>query len=51
MVNMPHNYWLKYFMNQGCNVVVWNYRGYGNAKGSPTPSNVKSDALKILKFL
>ena len=38
-------------MNQGCNVVVWNYRGYGNAKGSPTPSNVKSDALKILKFL
>ena len=25
MVNYPHNFWLKYFMNHGNNVVVWNY--------------------------
>lgn len=29
MVNYPHNFWLKYFMNHGSNVVIWNYRGYG----------------------
>ena len=25
MVNYFHNYWLKYFMSTGNNVVIWNY--------------------------
>lgn len=51
MVNMPHNFWLKMFMNLGCNVVIWNYRGFGVAKGTPSPANVRSDGESILNFL
>ena len=51
MVNYPHNFWLKYFMNHGNNVVVWNYRGYGACKGSPNPYNIKRDGEAVVKFL
>jgi len=51
MVNQPHNYWLKFFMNNGCNVVVWNYRGYGACSGTPSPSNIRADGLCLYKFL
>lgn len=50
MVNYPHNFWLKYFMNLGNNVVVWNYRGYGSNKGSPTPYNIKRDGEAVVNF-
>lgn len=50
MVNYPHNFWLKYFMNQGNNVIVWNYRGYGACKGSPDPYNIKRDGEAIVKY-
>lgn len=50
MVNYPHNFWLKYFMNHGNNVVVWNYRGYGCSKGSPNPYNIKRDGESVLEF-
>ena len=50
MVNYPHNYWLKYFMNKGNNVVVWNYRCYGSAKGTPTPYNIKRDGEAVVEF-
>ena len=38
-------------MNNGCNVVVWNYRGYGGAKGSPTPKNIRWDGMAVYKFV
>ena len=50
MVNYPHNFWLKYFMNHGNNVVVWNYRGYGSNKGSPCPNNIKRDGEAVVRF-
>ena len=50
MVNYPHNFWLKYFMNHGNNVIVWNYRGYGACKGSPDPYNIKRDGEAIVNF-
>jgi alpha/beta superfamily hydrolase len=37
MINYPHAYYLKYFLNKQINVVVWNYRGYGRTKGDPSP--------------
>jgi alpha/beta superfamily hydrolase len=37
MINSPHAFYLKLFLNKGNNVFVWNYRGYGRTKGSPTP--------------
>ena len=51
MVNYPHNFWLKYFMNHGSNVVAWNYRGYGCSKGSPDPYNIKRDGEAVIKFI
>lgn len=50
MVNYPHNFWLKYFMNHGNNVIAWNYRGYGWSKGSPDPYNIKRDGEAVIEF-
>lgn len=38
MINYPHAYYLKYFLNKNMNVLVWNYRGYGRTKGRPEPA-------------
>jgi len=51
MVNYPHNFWLKYFMNHGCNVVIWNYRGYGCAKGTPNPKNLQDDGQALYEYI
>ena len=29
--------WLDYYIKWGVNVFVWNYRGYGLSKGTPSP--------------
>jgi hypothetical protein len=29
MINFPHAFYLRYFLQKGINVMVWNYRGYG----------------------
>ena len=41
MVNQPHAYYLRFFLNKNINVMVWNYRGYGLSKGSPDPTNIR----------
>lgn len=51
MVNYPHNFWLKYFMNLGCNVVIWNYRGYGCAKGTPSPKTLQEDGQALYEYV
>lgn len=43
MVNYPHAYYLKYFLNKQINCLVWNYRGYGRTKGSMLPHLLASD--------
>ena len=50
MVNQPHAYYLRYFLNKGNNVFVWNYRGFGQSKGSPTPNRLQADSDMILKY-
>jgi alpha/beta superfamily hydrolase len=37
MINYPHAYYLKFFLNKQINCLVWNYRGYGRTPGSPVP--------------
>lgn len=32
-------------------MMAWNYRGYGNTKGTPSPYNIKTDGEAMLKFL
>ena len=44
MINYPHAYYMKYFLNKQINVLVWNYRGYGRTKGRPSPDNICQDA-------
>jgi hypothetical protein len=60
MINFPHAFYLRYFLQKGCNVLVWNYRGYGLTKATsflyshqnmPTPSNIKQDAEAVLSYL
>jgi hypothetical protein len=43
MVNQPHAYYLRFFLNKNINVMVWNYRGYGQSKGRPDPTNIRKD--------
>ena len=51
MINYPHAYYLKYFLNKQINVVVWNYRGYGRTKGDPSPEACQRDAEQIIHFV
>lgn len=37
MINYPHAYYLKWFLNKQINCLVWNYRGYGRTRGDPKP--------------
>ena len=51
MVNQPHAYYLRFFLNKNINVMIWNYRGYGLSKGYPTPINIRKDGETILKYI
>lgn len=51
MVSQPNAYWLNFFLKKGMNVMGWNYRGYGETPGYPTPYNIKTDAESVLFFL
>ena len=51
MINYPHAYYLKFFLNKQINCLVWNYRGYGRTAGEMTPSCIKQDAEQVLAFL
>jgi len=51
MINYPHAYYLKYFINKQINVLVWNYRGYGRTKGRPSPDNLCTDVAQVYHFL
>jgi len=51
MINFPHAYYLKYFLNKNMNVLVWNYRGYGRTKGQPEPELLFYEAEQVLHFL
>ena len=37
----------EYFIKAGCDVLLWNYRGFGDSSGYPTFSNVKNDILEL----
>lgn len=44
-------YWLEFYMENGFNIFLWNYRGYGRSTGSISPNNLFSDADELVKFL
>lgn len=51
MVHASHCFYLKFFLEKGINVFVWNYRGYGRSSGTPCPDNLKSDIQVIYDYL
>ena len=51
MINYPHAYYLKYFLNKQINCLVWNYRGYGRTKGTADPRQFAVDAEQVLNYL
>ena len=51
MVYGSHNFYLKFWLGKGVNVMAWNYRGYGKSSGTPTPKNLVSDAEKVYEYL
>ena len=51
MVNSLNAYWLQFFLKRECNVLCWNYRGYGESTQSCTdfadPMKAKMDAERV----
>ena len=43
--------WLEFYLNQGFNIFVWNYRGYGRSKGYISPNKLFDDADDLVKHL
>lgn len=51
MVHQSHSFYLKYFLDKGINVIAWNYRGYGQSTGTPSPANLHEDVCAIYDYL
>lgn len=51
MVNHPHAFYLRFFLNKDINVMIWNYRGYGLSHGSSDPYLIRKDGDAVLKYL
>ena len=58
MINYPHAYYLRFFLQKNINVLCWNYRGYARSKGGycfccktmPDPDNIREDSEAILRY-
>lgn len=53
MVTSANAYWLDFFLRRDCNVLIWNYRGYGESEQSIfspnlTPEEQKIDAERVM---
>lgn len=43
--------WIECYLSYGINIVLWNYRGYGESTGYSTIQNIQSDAEKLIEFI
>ena len=56
MVTSANAYWLDFFLRRDCNVMVWNYRGYGLSQQSVfspnhCPNEARVDVERVLQYL
>jgi pimeloyl-ACP methyl ester carboxylesterase len=56
MVTSANAYWLDFFLRRDCNVLIWNYRGYGKSGQSMfspnyIPNQQKIDVERVMQFL
>lgn len=45
------NNWLEYYVSLGIDFCMWNYRGYGRTKGTPSADSLITDTQAIYEFL
>lgn len=45
------NQWLEFYVNNGIDLCLWNYRGYGRTKGTPTADSLRNDGQTVYNFL
>ena len=56
MINYPHAFYLRFFLQKNINVLLWNYRGYARSKNKqccqsmPSPENIREDSEAVLRF-
>ena len=43
--------WVDYYLDNGINVFLWNYRGYGDSTGNISFDNIRTDAALIVNHL
>lgn len=43
MITSANAYWLDFFLRRDCNVLIWNYRGYGETQQSIFSPNLTPD--------
>jgi len=43
--------WVDYYLDNGINVFVWNYRGYGDSTGKVNFRNMQTDAVLVVQHL
>lgn len=39
------------YLQGGCEILLWNYRGYGSSSGYPTFKNAKSDVIELFDYI
>ena len=39
------------FLERGCDILLWNYRGYGYSTGYPTFKNAKTDIVELFDYI
>eukprot|EP00747_Dinoflagellata_sp_TGD_P221215 gnl/TRDRNA2_/TRDRNA2_93082_c0_seq1.p1 gnl/TRDRNA2_/TRDRNA2_93082_c0~~gnl/TRDRNA2_/TRDRNA2_93082_c0_seq1.p1 ORF type:complete len:888 (+),score=146.17 gnl/TRDRNA2_/TRDRNA2_93082_c0_seq1:138-2801(+) len=45
------SHWLDFYLDQGCNVFLFNYSGFGRSTGNPTPDAMAADGDAVVEFL
>lgn len=56
MITQANAYWLDFFLKRDCNVLIYNYRGYGSSEQylwtpNLSPDQHKFDAERVMQFL
>jgi len=50
-LSVYYDRWIEYYLSWNINVVLYNYRGYGQSNGFSTISNMQTDAEEIIEFI
>ena len=40
-----------FLLEGGCDILLWNYRGYGYSTGYPTFKNAKTDVVELFDYI